>query len=216
VYTPHKVRGEDYIDGIEIRPCAMYAVNFEDPKRNMRFLEAAPERELLYAFMGAHQRSYLSDIRLRIFSMDKLENTVVANTGDWHFNNIVYSDSQKRGGGIRCALRVPVPTAFGCGNPSQRERSLWSWLTLWNYPPTPYGKTQSCSSQRPSSGTSRRCWTSTSPRRLQCAKIALDYMSTSGAVTQPDYTRVLPPKTFPIGMSRRRPTTIDVSRMIHP
>lgn len=98
VYTPHKVKGQDYIDGIEIRPCAMYAVNFEDPKRNMRFLEVAPERDLLYAFVGAHQRSYLSDIRLRIFSMDKLENTVVVNTGDWHFNSIVYSDSQERGG----------------------------------------------------------------------------------------------------------------------
>ena len=34
VYTPHKTKGEDNIDGIEIKPCPLYAVNIEDDNRN--------------------------------------------------------------------------------------------------------------------------------------------------------------------------------------
>ena len=37
LYTPHKIRGEDKIYGIEIIACPHYAVNFEDKERNSVF-----------------------------------------------------------------------------------------------------------------------------------------------------------------------------------
>ena len=37
VYTPHKIKDEDEIDGVKIMACPLYAVNFEDNTRNTEF-----------------------------------------------------------------------------------------------------------------------------------------------------------------------------------
>ena len=97
VYTPHKCKREDVIDGIKIFPCPIYAVNIEDGTKNelfkgKNFLEL--ERKFLYSFKGAYQKDYLTDIRIKIFSMKHPQNTFVENIGDWHFNSIVYSEKQ--------------------------------------------------------------------------------------------------------------------------
>jgi hypothetical protein len=44
--------------------------------------------------MGGHQPNYLTNIRLNIFNMTHPSNCFVKNTGQWHFNDIVYSSKQ--------------------------------------------------------------------------------------------------------------------------
>jgi len=101
VYTPHKVKGEDKINGVNIFPCPLYAVNIEDPKKNSLFKNTdliLCERKYLYSFMGGVQNNYISNIRHKIFSMKHPENTYIKNTGQWHFNNVVYSNKQNNKG----------------------------------------------------------------------------------------------------------------------
>lgn len=97
VYSPHKIRGQNTIEGVKIVPCPLYAVNIEDPSRNTRFRRRDflnQERRLLYSFVGGLQPGYLSDVRQRIFDGKHPPNTLVINTGEWHFNSTVYSDKQ--------------------------------------------------------------------------------------------------------------------------
>lgn len=104
LYTPHKIKNEDAINGITLKPCPLYAVNIEDEERNQMFKDIdfeTTERPYLYSFVGGYQPSnYLSNIRERIFKMDKHKNAVIINTGSWHFNNHVYSINQNSMGSI--------------------------------------------------------------------------------------------------------------------
>ncbi|MBK22649.1 MAG: hypothetical protein CME70_01480 [Halobacteriovorax sp.] len=101
VYTPHKCIGEDTMGSITLLPCPLFAVNFEDPARNSKFVNLGHDdllqvdRKYLYSFMGAYQPAdYLTDIRERIYSMDQEKDVFIQNTGGWHFNQVVYSHLQ--------------------------------------------------------------------------------------------------------------------------
>ena len=98
VYTPHKVIGEDHIDGIKLLPCPLYAVNVEDSTRNEKFIGVDflnIPRKYFYSFQGAYDPScYLTDIRKRIFEMKHTDNCYIKYIGTWHFNEIVYSKNQ--------------------------------------------------------------------------------------------------------------------------
>ena len=99
VYSPHKIIGEDEIDGIVIKPCPLFAVNFEDQNRNQVFQDYDNDRLLnksrkyLFSFQGGYQQGYLTDIRLRIFEFKKLSrpDVYIKNTGEWHYNIDVYN-----------------------------------------------------------------------------------------------------------------------------
>ena len=97
VYSPHKIKDEDEIDGIRILPCPLYAVNIEDDTRNHEFQNIDfinKERKYLYSFMGGVQAGYLTSVRNQIFQMQHPEDAFILNTGDWHFNSTVYSSKQ--------------------------------------------------------------------------------------------------------------------------
>ena len=97
VYTPHKCIGEDSIDGISLEPCPLYAVNIEDEHRNSIFRDVDllnRQRDLLFSFMGGYQYGYISDIREKIFKLPSGKDRVITYTGDWHFNEVVYSIHQ--------------------------------------------------------------------------------------------------------------------------
>ncbi len=101
LYTPHKVLGADFASGIRLKAAPLYAVNIEDKERNKVFIGKDfmnVERKYLYSFMGGYQRGYLTDIRKKIFLMDHSANTFIKNTGDWHFNPIVYGVQQNPNG----------------------------------------------------------------------------------------------------------------------
>lgn len=101
LYTPHKVVGEDFLGKIQLKAMPLYAVNIEDPSRNNIFKDKDfldISRNYVYSFMGGYQMRYLTDIRKKIFTMDHPENTFIKNTGDWHFNPIVYGVTEKQDG----------------------------------------------------------------------------------------------------------------------
>ena len=104
IYTPHKIIGEDSIDGIEIIACPLYAVNVEDDARNKEFKNVdlgTIERPYLFSFVGGYQpQNYLTTIRKKIFDYGdvlkkrEIENVVIINTGNWHFDKDVYGGRQ--------------------------------------------------------------------------------------------------------------------------
>lgn len=102
VYSPHKVKGEDFINGVEIKPCPLYAVNYEDPERNMILKDKEylkRDREFVFSFQGCHQKNYISNIRKEIFEQwgeNKSSNIWVKNTDNWHFNADVYTKYFKK------------------------------------------------------------------------------------------------------------------------
>lgn len=101
VYTPHKIKEEDEINGVKLIACPLYAVNIEDNSRNKEFENVDflnNEREILYSFMGGYHKGYLTSIRQDIFNMEHPSNAVVINTGGWHFESTVYSSKQNKQG----------------------------------------------------------------------------------------------------------------------
>jgi len=77
IYSPHKVKGEEFINGIRIKPCPLYAVNYEDLSKNKEFREINNtvgkekdrpkdfyilDRKYHYSFMGGYQpKHYMSN-----------------------------------------------------------------------------------------------------------------------------------------------------------
>ena len=104
LYSPHKTIGENEINGIKILPCPLYAVNVEDSERNKLIKETDIlncERNILYSFAGGYQpNDYLTDIRAKIFQLKSKSksNIYIKNTGDWHFNKVVYNSKQNHKG----------------------------------------------------------------------------------------------------------------------
>ena len=104
VYSPHKVIGEDEINGVKIMPCPLYAVNVEDSQRNKLIRETDVlnyKRDILYSFAGGYQpNNYLSDIRAKIYQLKSRSKSdvYIKNTGEWHFNRVVYSSKQNHNG----------------------------------------------------------------------------------------------------------------------
>jgi len=101
LYTPHKVIGENIINGITIKSCPLYAVNIENYPKNKTFENVdfiKKKRRYLYSFAGGYQKNYLTTIRMDIFNMKHPTNTYIQNTGDWHFNELVYNIKQNNRG----------------------------------------------------------------------------------------------------------------------
>ena len=97
IYACHKTKDVDILDGIQIKPCPLYAVNVEDDSRNREFLDVDYvncDRKYLYSFSGAYQHIYLSRIRLDIFHLPEKSDVWIENTGGWHFNDTVYGKHQ--------------------------------------------------------------------------------------------------------------------------
>ena len=104
LYTPHKKKGENMIQGIKIKACPLYAVNIENPTKNIIFKDKDflhIERPYLYSFQGAYNPNwYLTAIRKKIFTMKHPENTYIKHIGNWHFDNVVYHPMQNEKGNI--------------------------------------------------------------------------------------------------------------------
>ncbi len=98
LYTPHMKKGENMIEGIKIKPCPLFAKVVEDDLEYFRNIHHP--REYVYSFKGGHQSGYMSDIRQRIFEMEHPQNCFIENTGEWHFNKVVYTPSQNKNGDI--------------------------------------------------------------------------------------------------------------------
>lgn len=94
VYSPHKLAGEHFVNGIEIRACPLYAVNAEDPLFTLGLFDGMDTRHLLYSFVGTWAPHYISRIRLELFEMRHPADAVVKRTEKWHLEDLVYSKVQ--------------------------------------------------------------------------------------------------------------------------
>jgi hypothetical protein len=93
IYASHKTKDLNVIEDIVIKPCPLYAISIEDETRNSIFKEKNllyNQRKYLYNFVGGYMHFYISDIREKIFKLKRSDDTIIINTGDWHFNPIVY------------------------------------------------------------------------------------------------------------------------------
>ena len=97
VYSPHKIIGEDSLDGIEIKPCPLYAEAVENDQGDIfsdkNFLDR--KRKYIYSFRGSSKKNELTRIRRKIFSMKHLEDTMVKKTRQWHFQKIIYNNDTR-------------------------------------------------------------------------------------------------------------------------
>ena len=96
VYSPHKIIGEDELLGIKIEPCPLYAVNVEDDNRNKEFKELNGEMKYLYSFIGGYNKKwYMSNLRELLLKMNHNGNeSYIKDTGNWHFDQVVYNKLQ--------------------------------------------------------------------------------------------------------------------------
>ena len=98
VYASHKCIGEDSLGNVTIHPCPLYAVGFENNPVTL-----TPKRDIDVSFVGAYQaENYLTNIRPKLFLLAKElphnPRIVIQDTGDWHFNSVVYSQHQNSNG----------------------------------------------------------------------------------------------------------------------
>jgi hypothetical protein len=114
VYASHKKKNEDYINGIKILPCPLYALNIENNNFNKKFKVnlLKKKRNILYSFIGGYVPSYMSNIRESIFNMKHPHNTIIKNTGEWHLQNIVYSDKQNMNGDMNINVEYNCKTEY--------------------------------------------------------------------------------------------------------
>lgn len=101
LYTPHKLLGEDLINGMRIVACPLFAVNVEDPAFAALGREPVGRRDLLYSFVGANASHYISDVRARLFAMAHPVDAVVHSIDAWHLEHVVYSCHQNASGELQ-------------------------------------------------------------------------------------------------------------------
>ncbi|MFZ8143279.1 exostosin domain-containing protein [Alteromonas macleodii] len=90
VYWSHKIKGQDEVEGIKLKPYPLYPVMHYKRKKPYRN-KPLSERKYLYSFIGSYQPGlYLSDIRELIFTLPKREDGYIRRRGEWHFEQDVY------------------------------------------------------------------------------------------------------------------------------
>lgn len=93
LWTSHKVKGEDRLNGLRLHAWPLYPVNVFDAERSMG-LTRKPilERPLFASFTGAYMPHYISDVRQRLLELKSRQDYFIRLTDLWHFNNAVYGE----------------------------------------------------------------------------------------------------------------------------
>tara|TARA_B110000037_G_scaffold186209_1_gene216076 strand:- start:492 stop:1445 length:954 start_codon:yes stop_codon:yes gene_type:complete len=111
LYSSHKIKTENKINKINIKPCVLYAVNIEDKTRNdiFKFINnnnnntiddkykiLNERKDIYYSFIGSYNpKCYLTKIRHDILRMKHHKKSYVKPTNGWHFENLVYQEQVK-------------------------------------------------------------------------------------------------------------------------
>lgn len=89
IFWPHKIEGEDVIDGVRVHPYVLYPYAYFE--RNELVFGSVFESDYLVSFIGAYDEGcYLSNIRERIFKFNKIKNSLIVRREKWHFEVDVY------------------------------------------------------------------------------------------------------------------------------
>lgn len=98
---------EGKVGGMSLHPWHLYAVNVEDPARRRGLTPGKdPEaRSILASFIGAHERHYLTDVRLRLRELAAAEGFLIEVNDRWHYHHVVYGH-QMRGTPLEASYRI--------------------------------------------------------------------------------------------------------------
>jgi hypothetical protein len=93
LWLSHKPKDHDNIDGIELRPWHLYAVNAREANRRLNLsIKPVQLRPWLASFVGAHMDHYITDVRPRLQQLKDLHRFHIHLQEEWHFNPIVYGE----------------------------------------------------------------------------------------------------------------------------
>jgi len=93
LWTSHKLKGEDRLNGLRLHAWPLYPVNIFDTERSSGLTpKPIHERRVFASFTGAYMPHYISDIRQRLLELKCREDYFIHLTDLWHFNNAVYGD----------------------------------------------------------------------------------------------------------------------------
>ena len=86
---------------LALHPWHLHAVNVEDParQRGLAFGTDPADKPLLASFIGAQERHYINDTRLRLRELAGQPAVLVEVTDRWHFHEVVYGH-QMRGAAL--------------------------------------------------------------------------------------------------------------------
>jgi hypothetical protein len=91
LWISHKEKGWDTEQALRLHAWPLYAVNVLDPARQKGLKSMSAEKKSTFAsFKGAHMKHYLSDIRLQLKELGKVDGYEIEVTDLWHYNHLVY------------------------------------------------------------------------------------------------------------------------------
>lgn len=91
LWLSHKTVGEDQLEGVDLKPWHLYAVNARQPDRRAGLSIKAPRsKRYLASFKGAHMDHYITDVRPKLLQFKHLDGFLISLNNEWHFNTIVY------------------------------------------------------------------------------------------------------------------------------
>lgn len=91
IFWPHKIRGEDVIDGIRVHPYVLYPYAYYEKNNNE--YKKIQNSEYLTSFIGAYDKGrYLNNIREKIFEFEHKPKTLIIKRSSWHFEIDVYQN----------------------------------------------------------------------------------------------------------------------------
>jgi hypothetical protein len=89
IFWSHKVKNQNYIDGIRIHPYVLYPYAYFEKSKNLSIENV--DADYIFSFIGAYDEGcYLSNARKRIFEFNKMENSLIIRRENWHFEHEVY------------------------------------------------------------------------------------------------------------------------------
>jgi hypothetical protein len=91
LWISHKEKGKNQEGNLQLHAWTLYATNVREPKRREGLTLLPIERRTVFAsFTGAHMKHYLSDVRLRMKELSRLDGYQVTINDKWHYIDIVY------------------------------------------------------------------------------------------------------------------------------
>jgi len=95
IYWSHKIKGQDEVEGIKLKPYPLYPVMHYKRKKPYKN-KPLSERKYLYSFIGSYDPElYLSEVRKWIFDLPITDDIYIKRRERWHFDQDVYREQMQ-------------------------------------------------------------------------------------------------------------------------
>ena len=96
LWLSHKPKGEDQLEGVDLKPWHLYAVNAREAERRQSlWIRPITSRPWLATFVGAHMDHYITDVRSKLLMFKDLHRFHIAINDEWHFTPFVYRENSE-------------------------------------------------------------------------------------------------------------------------